>query len=137
MFLTSSIFFLPSIYKDSPGFGAIEGANDTDVFLRQGEWLQERLPPLPATCVVNHICHAVEVAGVDHVGLGSDFDGILQRPEGLEDASRYGTVAELLLERGFAREDVRKVLGGNMQRVFAQATGAGTRAATATLAPLT
>ena len=91
---------------------------------------------MPAERVADHVCHAVEVAGIDHVGIGSDYDGILVAPQGLEDASRYGTLAELLLRRGLPGEDVRKVLGGNMQRVFERVTGPGTSAATAALEPL-
>lgn len=117
-------------------FADLRGANDTDLFEIQGRWLQERLPPLSAERVADHVCHAVEVAGIEHVGIGSDFDGILVAPQGLEDASRYGTLAELLLRRGFGPADVRAVLGGNMLRVFERATGRGTRALSELLAPL-
>jgi membrane dipeptidase len=106
------------------------------VFLRQGEWLQERATPLSMDVVVDHVVHACEVAGVEHVGLGSDFDGIGRTPQGLEDAGCYGRIAEKLVERGFGIDDVAKVLGGNMERVFRAATGPGTRAFTAGLAPL-
>ncbi len=121
---------------DVPAYKALSGANDTELFAHQGAWLQRSVPPLSAERVADHVCHAAEVAGIDHVGLGSDFDGILVAPEGLEDASCYGRLAELLLRRGFSAEDVRKVLGGNMQRVFEAATGEGTRAASARLEPL-
>jgi membrane dipeptidase len=117
-------------------YKALQGANDTDLFERQGRWLQARVPPLSAERVADHVCHAVEVAGIEHVGVGSDFDGILTAPRGLEDASRYGVLAELLLRRGFTSEDARAVLGGNMQRAFERATGPDTRAASETLAPL-
>jgi membrane dipeptidase len=117
-------------------YAALRGANDTDLFEIQGRWLQERLPPLSAERVADHVCHAVEVAGIEHVGVGSDFDGILATPQGLEDAACYGTLAELLLRRGFGPADVRAVLGGNMQRAFERATGPGTRAASERLAPL-
>ena len=122
---------------EDPEYRALQGENDTALFERQGRWLQQRLPPLPAERVADHVCHAVEVAGIEHVGIGSDFDGILATPQGLEDASRYGTLAELLFARGFKPGDVRAVLGGNMQRVFERVTGPGTRAASARLTPLT
>jgi membrane dipeptidase len=77
----------------------------------------------------------VEVAGVEPVGLGSDFDGILRTPQGLEDASCYGNLVEKLFERGFGEEDVLRICGGNMERAFEQATGAGTRAETEPLVP--
>ncbi len=83
--------------------------------------------------LVEHIEHVVEVAGIEHVGLGSDFDGILRTPQGLEDASCYGNLVEKLFERGFDEDGVLAICGGNMERVFAQATGAGTRADTAAL----
>jgi microsomal dipeptidase-like Zn-dependent dipeptidase len=99
----------------------------------QSDFLQRKAVPLSTAVVVDHICHAVEVAGIDHVGLGSDFDGIQRTPEGLENAGCYGLIAELLLRRGFSVPDVRKVLGLNMQRVFEAVTGPGTYAATAQL----
>jgi len=103
------------------------------LFLRQGEYLQEKAEPLPIEVVVQHIEHVVEVAGIEHVGIGSDFDGILRTPQGLEDASCYGNLVEKLLERGFGEEDVLKICGGNMERVFDAVTGPGTRAHTARL----
>lgn len=121
--------------RESPEYKAIQGANDTDVFLRQGEWLQEHAAPLPMDVVVDHVVHAVEIAGVDHVGIGSDFDGIGRTPEGLEDAGCYGRLAEKLGQRGFAPTDVAKVLGANMERVFRAVTGPGTAAHGARLAP--
>jgi membrane dipeptidase len=121
--------------RETEGYKSLEGRNATELFLRQGEYLQEKAEPLPLEVVVEHIEHVVEVAGVEHVGLGSDFDGILRTPQGLEDASCYGNLVELLLARGFGEEDVLKICGGNMERVFAEATGKGTRADTEPLAP--
>lgn len=112
------------------------GPADTAAFLAQSQLLQSEARPLPAQVVVEHVLHAVEVAGIDHVGLGSDYDGIERTPQGLEDASRYQHVAELLRQRGLSDEDVERVLYGNMKRVFAQATGPGTRAFEAGLQPL-
>ena len=86
--------------------------------------------------VVDHVVHAVEIAGIDHVGLGSDYDGIQLTPRGLEDASCYGLLAELLLRRGFAQDEVRKIMGLNLQRVFEEVTGPGTLAWEAELEPL-
>ena len=116
-------------------YRSIEAANDTELLWRQGEWLQEHAAPLPATRVADHIEHAVAVAGIDHVGIGTDFDGIQRRPTGLEDATCYGLVGHLLAQRGFSDDDVAKVLGGNLRRVYADVTGPGTAAATATLRP--
>ena len=121
--------------RQTEAYRAIDGANDTELMWRQGEWLQENAAPLPTTRVVDHIQHAVEVAGIDHVGLGTDFDGIQRRPTGLEDATCYGLVGHLLAQRGFSDQDVAKVLGANMRRVYADVTGPGTAAATAELRP--
>ncbi len=72
---------------------------------------------------VDHILHMARVMGVDHVALGSDYDGISQAPAGLEDVSRLPNLTARLLERGMPAEDVRKVLGGNALRVFRQVWG--------------
>lgn len=119
--------------RESEAYKAIADPNDTREFVLQSELLQREAPPLPAEVVIDHIQHAVEVAGIDHVGIGSDYDGIQRTPRGLESAACYGKIAELLLARGFTAPDVRKVLGQNMQRVFAAATGPGTDASTAEL----
>ena len=68
--------------------------------------------------VVDHIEHIIKVAGIDHVGIGSDFDGIDSTPEGLEDVSKYPLITQELLNRGYKPEQIRKVLGGNFMRVF-------------------
>jgi membrane dipeptidase len=73
-----------------------------------------------AETVIEHIEYAAGVAGVDHVGLGSDFDGIETTPAGLEDVSKMPLLTELLLQRGWKEEEVRKVLGGNYIRVLQQ-----------------
>ena len=68
--------------------------------------------------VVNHIDHLVQKCGVDHVGIGSDFDGVPRLPEQLESVATYPRITQLLLDRGYSAEDVRKVLGGNVMRVL-------------------
>ncbi len=94
-------------------------------FLEQQRVMQRDARPMPASRLVEHIAHAVDVAGIDHVGIGSDYDGIQRTPQWLESASSYGTLAELLVRRGFTLTDVEKVLGGNMRRVFETVTGKG------------
>jgi membrane dipeptidase len=71
--------------------------------------------------VVDHIEHVANVAGVDHVGLGSDFDGVETTPVGLEDVSTYPAITERLLARGWGEVDVRKVLGSNALRTLGAA----------------
>lgn len=68
--------------------------------------------------VVEHIDHAVKVAGVDHVGLGSDWDGFVSMPKGLRDASQLPHLTAKLMHRGYSTEDIHKILGGNMLRVM-------------------
>lgn len=76
--------------------------------------------PVTVARLADHIDHAVRVAGIDHVGLGSDFDGAVLAPRGLEDASRYGNLVRELLRRGYSEEAILKILGGNLRRVFEQ-----------------
>jgi membrane dipeptidase len=72
---------------------------------------------------VAHVLHAVKIAGVDHVGIGSDWDGINSVPSGLEDVSKMPALTAALLERGLSEDDVRKILGGNFLRVIRAVTG--------------
>ena len=122
--------------RETDGYRAIEDENLTARFLAQSEFLQREASPLPLARVLDHVEHAVRICGIDHVGIGSDYDGIQRRPQGLEDASCYGNLAEGLFQRGFSEGDVLKFMGGNMRRVFAAATGPGTRAHIESLAPL-
>lgn len=71
--------------------------------------------------VVDHIDHLVKVAGVDHVGIGSDFDGISTSPVGLEDVSCYPRLTEEMLARGYSESDVHKIMGENVLRAFRKA----------------
>src|SRR5262245_13385692 len=68
--------------------------------------------------VVDHIEHVIKVAGIDHVGLGSDFDGIDVAPEQLDDVSKYPFITQELLNRGYKKDEILKVLGANLMRVF-------------------
>jgi membrane dipeptidase len=68
--------------------------------------------------VADHIDHIVKVAGIDHVGIGSDFDGITAWPVGLEDVSSYPRLTEELLRRGYSEQDIHKILGANVLRAF-------------------
>jgi membrane dipeptidase len=72
---------------------------------------------------VAHIDHVVKLVGVDHVGIGSDWDGISTVPAGLEDVSRMPRLTAALLERGYSEQDVKKILSGNFLRVMRQAIG--------------
>ena len=71
--------------------------------------------------VVDHIEHVIKIAGVDHVGIGSDYDGISRLPKQLEDVSCYPAITQELLNRGHKKDDILKILGGNILRVFRDA----------------
>jgi membrane dipeptidase len=73
--------------------------------------------------VIDHIDHIVKVAGIDHVGLGSDYDGVTKLPEQLEDVSTYPYITQALLDRGYSSDDVRRILGENALRVLREAEG--------------
>lgn len=81
-------------------------------------WGEHAPEPPGIDVLIDHIEHAVRVAGIDHVGLGSDYDGAGSFPPGLEDVSGYPLITYHLLGRGYAEEDVLKILGGNLLRVF-------------------
>ncbi|HUU12254.1 MAG TPA: dipeptidase [Terriglobia bacterium] len=70
--------------------------------------------------IADHIDHAVRVGGIDHVGLGSDFDGIDSAPRGMEDVSKLPNLVRELARRGYSEEDLEKILGGNTLRVMRQ-----------------
>ena len=78
-----------------------------------------QLPAVTWAEIVDHLDHAVKVAGVDHVGLGSDFDGAIM-PLAMEDASKLPKLTGELRRRGYSDQDVTKILGGNLLRVMEQ-----------------
>jgi membrane dipeptidase len=86
--------------------------------------------PMPTSTlsqVADHIDHVRRVAGIDHVGIGSDFDGIERGPQGLEDVSKFPDLVAELLRRGYGDEDVRRVIGGNVLRVMREAEAVSAR----------
>jgi membrane dipeptidase len=88
--------------------------------------LQGKLPRVNWTLIIDHIDHAVKIAGADHVGLGSDFDGA-NMPYGMDDASHIPQITNALLEKGYSESDIRKILGGNTLRVMMQVEAAAKR----------
>src|SRR5262245_19385076 len=78
------------------------------------------LPPLPISKLIDHFDHIVKVAGIDHVGIGADFDGANDMPEGARDVSMLPNITYELLKRGYSERDIRKVLGENLLRVFGE-----------------
>jgi membrane dipeptidase len=93
---------------------------------RRQEELDKLIKGLPSRAptdwkkAVDHIEHVIRVAGPDAVGLGTDFDGIPDPPEGLEDVSKLPRITEELLRRGHSEEEVRKFLGQNFLRFFSK-----------------
>jgi membrane dipeptidase len=85
------------------------------------EWAA-KIPRPPLSSLIDHIDHIAKVAGVDHVGLGSDFDGVSgATPEGIDSAADLPKITQTLLDRGYSADDIRKILGGNLLRVFREA----------------
>ena len=78
------------------------------------------LPTTPLSVLIDHFDHIAKVAGIDHVGIGSDFDGVSSLPIGMEDISKLPNITYELLKRGYSEKDVKKVLGDNFMRAFAE-----------------
>jgi membrane dipeptidase len=98
---------------DKEGCQLIEGDRITREYVEQG-----KLPRVDWTKIIGHIDHAVKVAGIDHVGLGSDFDGA-NMPFGMEDVTSLPKITEALLGKGYSEDDVKKILGENTLRLMA------------------
>jgi membrane dipeptidase len=79
-----------------------------------------RLPPVSVARIVDHIDYIVKLVGIDHVGMGSDFDGIQAVPADLSSVSELPNLTKELLKRGYTEEDIDKILGGNILRVMEQ-----------------
>jgi membrane dipeptidase len=79
------------------------------------------LPATPLSVLIDHFDHIAKVAGIDHVGIGSDFDGVPSLPIGMEDISKLPNITYELLKRGYSETDVKKILGDNFMRAFSQA----------------
>jgi membrane dipeptidase len=82
------------------------------------EWLA-KIPRPPLKSLIDHMDHIAKVAGIDHVGLGSDFDGVSgATPQGIDSAADLPKITQALLDRGYSADDIHKILGGNLLRVF-------------------
>ena len=92
----------------------IEGDHIVREYMNAG-----KLPKVDYTKIIEHIDHAVKIAGADHVGLGSDFDGAMM-PFGMEDATKLPQITEALLRKGYSESNIRKILGENTLRVMAE-----------------
>jgi len=99
---------------DNEACQLLEGDRLTRQYVEQG-----KLPRVDWTKIIEHIDHAARVAGADHVGLGSDFDGA-NMPYGMEDATKLPKITDALLKKGHSGGDVKKILGENTLRVMAE-----------------
>src|SRR6202521_3675395 len=99
---------------DNEGCQLIEGDRITREYVQQGKF-----PRVDFTKIIEHIDHAVKVAGIEHVGLGSDFDGA-NMPYGMEDATKLPHITEALLQKGYSEDGVKKILGENTLRVMTE-----------------
>jgi membrane dipeptidase len=82
------------------------------------EWMA-KIPRPPLKSLIDHIDHIAKVAGIDHVGLGSDFDGVSgATPQGIDSAADLPKITQALVERGYNATQIHKILGGNLLRVF-------------------
>ncbi len=93
------------------------GSREEHEYLKQYK-IEHDVPEVTIDDLVDHISHVAAIAGVDHIGLGSDFDGVDDVPVGLEDVSKYPQLIERLLEDGFTGDDILKICSGNLFRVW-------------------
>jgi membrane dipeptidase len=93
--------------------------NYNDVVAIEKKWASQ-FPRPPLKSLIDHIDHVAKVAGIDHVGLGSDFDGVTSLPEGIDSVADLPKITQALFERGYNREQIHKILGGNILRVMRQ-----------------
>ena len=96
--------------------GGVLQLNFGDYFIRD----VRNNPDLKVTIadVVDHVDRVVDLVGIDHIGIGSDYDGIPRLPVGLEDVSTYPQFIKELLVRGYSDEDIKKIMNGNILRVW-------------------
>jgi membrane dipeptidase len=117
------------LIKDIASSGGIICVNFYPLFLDQKfktDSDKKRNPELPSfTKIIDHIEHIIRVGGIDSVGLGSDFDGMasISPPKGLENVTKMPKITEALLARGYAEEEIVKIMGGNFLRIFGQVCG--------------
>ena len=88
------------------------------------EFAAQNRPRPPFNSLIDHFDHIIKVAGIDHVGIGTDFDGIPVPPEGIDSAADLPKITAALMARGYTAEDMNKLLGGNLLRVFREVQAA-------------
>lgn len=103
--------------------------DDEDAIRKETAAYRAKYPVLAGSVhdVVDHIEHIIKVAGIDHVGIGSDYDGISKLPKQLEDVASYPVLTQALLDRGYSEEDIHKFMSGNILRVIKEAEAVANR----------
>jgi membrane dipeptidase len=97
------------------------GSKITEADIEKAEIAQAaKIPRPPLSALIDHIDHIAKIAGIDHVGLGSDFDGVSCTPQGIDSAADLPKITQALYERGYNAEQLKKILGGNLLRVFSE-----------------
>jgi membrane dipeptidase len=114
----------PGVVRETNAINQSCGDDEACAILKVGDFNRRamesgRLPRVSSDAILDHIDHVVKVAGIDHVGLGSDFDGATM-PFGMDDVSKLPLMTQALLTRGYSPGDVRKILGENFLRVMAR-----------------
>lgn len=110
--------------KHKPEMDSLLKINPEPYFMN--EYLFEKYPEEvkalrpPLSVLFNHLDYIIKMIGVDHVGLGSDFDGVNSLPQEMDDVTKFPLITKGLLERGYSKKDIRKILGGNFLRLFAE-----------------
>jgi membrane dipeptidase len=123
--------FIDSTFKDKEVKFVLSHAKELDSLKKSGmvqeyalsvlaekyyDEVQASRPPL--TSLLAHLDYIVKLAGVDHIGIGSDFDGITSSPRELDDVTNYELITKALIEKGYSKKDIYKILGGNILRVL-------------------
>ncbi|HQR93483.1 MAG: dipeptidase [Bacteroidetes bacterium 24-39-8] len=123
--------FIDSTFKKKEAKFVLAHAKELDALKKQGmvqeyalsvladkyaDEVKSNRPPLSA--IMDHMDYIVKLAGIDHVGIGSDFDGITSSPQDLDGVLDYPNLTKAMLERGYSKKDINKVLGGNLLRVL-------------------
>ncbi len=109
---------IPARAARMAALGEKYGADDPRIDLVVTEETRKQVRQTPLSVLVDHIAHIAKVAGVDHVGLGSDYDGAPYMPVDLDSVDKLPNLSKALLARGFSEADVAKILGGNTLRVL-------------------
>ena len=106
--------------RDSLQRAGADSATVTAQVAARRAQLNAAIPQTPLSVLIDHFDHIAKVAGVNHVGIGSDFDGISSAPTDMEDVTHLPRIAQGLLDRGYSEADIKRILGGNMLRVMEQ-----------------